>query len=265
MSKSQTSDFVTNESLWAQSFYQHGLAMTIEIGNWPKETSPQASALWDKGAVQSKPDKSEIHHAIQHYKQSLRTARRAANRQSECQALHYLALAYTVLNSSRTAIKYYTQGLSMARDLGDQQRECRLLCNLAWIYAFNQGKTKQAIPLCQQALELACHLEHHRLQLLALIELGDIYWDVYKAQQAIDFYQRALDTMQQYNYLEHRGDVLQTLGEAHLEMSLRTLNQGQSAQAIQHFETALEMLEQVAPLHADQARRLFTSSIYSAE
>lgn len=130
--------------------------------------------------------------AIEHYQQSIETARKIGDRQGEGRVLGNLGLAYERLGNYAQAIEYHQQCLSIAREIGDRQGEGNASGNLG-IALLRLEQYPEAQPNLQSSLGIFKALGFRAGEAEALLRLAELYHQAGHPNLALDHCTQALD------------------------------------------------------------------------
>jgi len=152
--------------------------------------------------------------------------------------LNNLGWTYRKMGKLALAQQHLNEGLELARSVGDRYTEPLLLAGLAGV--------QQDLGLFDQAIEL--RNESHQLMLLnsrqqetdSLNGLGDLYAAAGMPDKALLHYEGALGLATERGEHHQRGRAL--------------LGIGKLTSSRQHLETAIALLDPIAPLDAEKAR-----------
>ncbi|HEX6686525.1 MAG TPA: BTAD domain-containing putative transcriptional regulator [Candidatus Limnocylindrales bacterium] len=185
----------------------------------------QRMGLWDK--------------ALDCLLQALVMVRESGSPFAIIRTLNNLGWTYRRMGTLALAQQHLNEGLELAREVGDRYTEPLLLAGLADV--------QQDLGQFDRAIEL--RTEAHRLILISsrqhetdsLNGLGDLYLAAATPDRALAHYEQALTLATERGEHHQRGRALTGIGR--LIASRR------------HLETAIALLEPIAPMDAEKARR----------
>ncbi|MBD2384528.1 tetratricopeptide repeat protein [Cylindrospermum sp. FACHB-282] len=175
--------------------------------------------------------------AIEHYQQSLATAREISDRKGEGNALGGLGIVYKSLGKYHQAIDYLQQCLTIVREIGYRRGEGLAMGNLGNVYN-SLGNYPQAIKYHQQDLTIACELGDIQGKGRAMGNLGNVYVSLGNYHQAIDYLQECLTIAREIGNRRGEGISLCNLGNVY-----ETL--GNYSQAIDYLQQSLTTVREI--------------------
>jgi|SRR5579883_1292647 len=180
---------------------------------------------------------SDYPQAIEHYQQSLATAREIGDRDGEGRALGNLGLVYQRLSDYPQAIEYHQQFLTIAREIGYRQGEGIALGNLGLAYYF-LGDYPQAIEYHQQHLTIAREIGNRQGEGASLGNLGIAYHRLGDHPKAIEYHQQSLAIEREIGNRQGEGASLGSLGIAYEKL-------GDYPQAIEYHQQHLTIAREI--------------------
>jgi tetratricopeptide (TPR) repeat protein len=197
--------------------------------------------------------------AVEFHQQALEIAREAADSVCEVANLNHLSRTCVVQGNFAEAINYAQRGVILSRQKGDRQGEANALANLGYSEVFQAQALEQsdpdlyemAVDRLQQGLDLSEKVGDRQSQALCLSSLGIAYVVLDKAEGAIAYLEKGIQTAQFTGDLYLQGINLSYLAEAHYRLQ----DYGKTVQA---GCLAMYLLEQIASTSWRQAAGLLT-------
>ncbi|OCQ93504.1 hypothetical protein BCD64_01005 [Nostoc sp. MBR 210] len=103
---------------------------------------------------------------------------------------------------------------------------------------FQANKFQEALPYWEQAINIYKTISNLEQEAFTLNYLGVAYKYLGKYQKAITYYQKSLKIAHQQNYLEHKANSLTNLGNVYKSL-------GQYKQAIKYYQQALKIARKI--------------------
>jgi CHAT domain-containing protein/tetratricopeptide (TPR) repeat protein len=260
----------------ALSAFEQSLPIVRKAEQTTKALSLEAKITSNIGTIVGTQNNNQK--ALYHYLQALSIYRHLSNRLSEAICLTNIGNIYTIIGQSEESLQWYEQALSIYRELDSDKRRVASILNSRGVAEYSQGRYLQAIEDQKASLELwrklsntgkqgwtlsllaANHIELQQpqtaLELLndalplirkggdrlneayALHWLGDVYRLFGKADEAIEYYQQALDLSQPMN-----RKILDAFSSSKIALT-ETLRDN-FAEALFQSNRALDLVDQV--------------------
>ncbi|OQY52113.1 MAG: hypothetical protein B6247_17800 [Candidatus Parabeggiatoa sp. nov. 2] len=190
-----------------------------------------------------------------------------------------IGVVYTKLGDYPKALDFFQQALAIFRDIGDKSGQGKVLTNIGVVYK-NLGDYPKALDFFQQALAIFRDIGDKSGQGTNLGNIGSVHLSLGDYPKALDYYQHALAIRQaigdkrgegaaltniglvyqnlgEYqkakNAFQDSAAILETVGSSDLWVAQRGLafteaKLNQLEPAIQHYEQALDNIEQIRNL-----------------
>ncbi|XHX81176.1 MAG: tetratricopeptide repeat protein [Stenomitos frigidus ULC029] len=221
--------------------YQQSLEITREIGDRRGEIN---LLIFLGDAYHSS---GEYQRTIE-YQQALEIAREIGDRRAEAESLGSLGRAYNDMFGAQKAVEYLQQSLKITREMGDRRAEGMLLLDLTTTYRWLK-EYQRLIDCRQQILEIIREMGDRRAEGVALAELAHEYHSLGEYQQAIDCYQQSSEIAHEIGNRHNEEVSLYRKGSALIDMGYALLQIGQRSDALQRFQQALGLFEDLKLEH----------------
>ena len=157
------------------------------------------------------------------------------NQEQEAASLHFMAVAYWMLNKPEESLRNEEQALAIWRRIG-QKRGLALSLNETAIVQASLGKSKDALTNFQEALQIRREIGDKRGLGDTLIDLGNFYNDGGDHDQALKMYKEALQTQRDLGNESLQAICLNNIGTAYSE-------KGQYEDSLIYYQQALQLRE----------------------
>jgi DNA-binding SARP family transcriptional activator/tetratricopeptide (TPR) repeat protein len=161
---------------------------------------------------------------------ALTSARQVSNRRGEAWVLNNLGNSLARIGKAE-GIGYLEQALGISREIGDRIGEARAAHNLAEGHYLVNGPQTALEPMLR-SLQVQREVGYSALHAGTLNNLGQIYIELGRLDEAVDCLQDALPIYASSNSAHGMGHVLLNLGRAQLEL-------GHHEEALAHFQRSL--------------------------
>jgi len=148
-------------------------------------------------------------------------------------SLNQMASAQAALGKSKDALASYQEALELRREIGDRRGLGDTLIDLANFYD-DHGDHDQALKMYKEALQIERDLGDESLQAICLNNIGSSYSDKGQYEDALTYFQQALQ-------LREKSKVPQDIVEAVHNLAYTSADMGQYDQAISYYMRALEL------------------------
>jgi eukaryotic-like serine/threonine-protein kinase len=157
------------------------------------------------------------------------------NQEQEAASLHYMAVAYWILNKPEESLRNEEQALAIWRRIG-QKRGLALSLNETAIVQASLGKPKDALTDFQEALQIRREIGDKRGLGDTLIDFGNFYNDGGDHDQALKMYKEALQVQRDLGNESLQAICLNNIGTAYSE-------KGQYEDSLTYYQQALQLRE----------------------
>jgi eukaryotic-like serine/threonine-protein kinase len=148
-------------------------------------------------------------------------------------SLNQMASAQASLGKTKDALASYQEALDVRREIGDRRGLGDTLIDLANFYD-DRGDHDQALKMYKEALQIERDLGDESLQAICLNNIGSSYSDKGQYEDALTYFQQALQ-------LREKSKVPQDIVEAVHNLAYTSADMGQYEQAISYYMRALEL------------------------
>ncbi len=148
-------------------------------------------------------------------------------------SLNEMAAAQAALGKNKEALANYQQALEVRRDIGDKRGVGDTLIDLGNFY-YSSGDYDQSLKLYKESLQLQRDLGNEGLQAICLNNIGTAYADKGQYEDALTYYQQALQLREKSKVPQDIVEAVHNLGETSADM-------GQYDQAITYYLRALDL------------------------
>ncbi len=257
----------------ALDYHQHALKIKKAIGN----RRGQGADLTNIGNVHQ--NLGDYSKALDYYQQALAIDKALGDKNGQRADLGNIGVVYTKLGDYPKALDFFQQALAIFRDIGDKSGQGKVLTNIGVVYK-NLGDYPKALDFFQQALAIFRDIGDKSGQGTNLGNIGSVHLSLGDYPKALDYYQHALAIRQaigdkrgegaaltniglvyqnlgEYqkakNAFQDSAAILETVGSSDLWVAQRGLafteaKLNQLEPAIQHYEQALDNIEQIRNL-----------------
>ena len=192
--------------------YQHAM---LTLDSWLKDIPPsllqkRAGLLSLRGAIETA--KGNMSEGLDLFNRAIKIFRKGKNTADLALALVRRGNAYRLLGNYRDTL----------HDADEVIEYTIMDDNLQWIYAdalrvkglglFRQGRTLQAIPYLERALDIYIRLNDTEMIPILFMETGVVYAETGRSSEALAAYQKALDMRKQSGNLAWQANLLNNLG-----------------------------------------------------
>jgi CHAT domain-containing protein/tetratricopeptide (TPR) repeat protein len=188
----------------------------------------------------------ELDDALEQLRHALEIYRRLGEHAPEARALINIGDAFQRLKRFAEARQSFDQSLAVARAIKDKETECFALSRQAGLFLTLNQPAKGLKP-AEEALRLAAGFPSRELGAIYL--LGMIHRDTGEIRQAREELDRALALARRKGERDFEADI-------DLSMAMLEQGQGNSTQALDHANAALEIVESIRNQVSDQRLRI---------
>ncbi|MGA7192183.1 MAG: tetratricopeptide repeat protein [Anaerolineales bacterium] len=236
--------------------YQHAM---LTLDSWLKDIPPsllqkRAGLLSLRGAIETA--KGNMSEGLDLFNRAIKIFRKGKNTTDLALALVRRGNAYRLLGNYRDTL----------RDADEVIEYTIMDDNLQWIYAdalrvkglslFRQGRTLQAIPYLERALDIYIRLNDTEMIPILFMETGVVYAETGRSSEALAAYQKALDMRKQSGNLAWQANLLNNLGVLYNRL-------GNYEQAAQTLEEGLLSAKQSGNKHAEALILISLGDLYA--
>jgi tetratricopeptide (TPR) repeat protein/predicted Ser/Thr protein kinase len=157
------------------------------------------------------------------------------NQEQEAASLHFMAVAYWMLNKPEESLRNEEQALVIWRRIGQKRGLARSLNETAIVQA-SVGKPKDALANFQEALQIRREIGDKRGLGDTLIDLGNFYNDRGDHDQALKMYKEALQLQRDLGNESLQAICLNNIGTAYSQ-------KGQYEDSLTYYQQALQLRE----------------------
>ena len=157
------------------------------------------------------------------------------NQEQEAASLHFMAVAYWILNKPEESLRNEEQALAIWRRIG-QKRGLALSLNEMAIVQASLGKPKDALTNFQEALQIRREIGDKRGLGDTLIDFGNFYNDGGDHDQALKMYKEALQLQRDLGNESLQAICLNNIGTAYSD-------KGQYEDSLTYYQQALQLRE----------------------
>lgn len=179
---------------------------------------------------------SDLHRAIDEFRQALKLWRELNDRYEEGVALYGLAFTYRLSTDYQKSVSTSLEGLSLIKELRDPHLEAALLTNLGWSYVY-LGDTEQAFDSFSHALTLRHVNGDKQGEALTLFGIGWFYALSDQNEKALEVFNQTLSLRRELN--ARTGEALTRIGIAKVLHRL-----GRNNESIKYLTEAVTVLRE---------------------
>lgn len=201
------------------------------------DTAPERFLELGRGAFQ----RGDLAQAVVHWREAVRQAEQAQQRQAQSVALTHLAHAYQALGHYELARENLAVALRLAEQVADQQQMATVLGSLGDVYGV-LGPAERAVEYLQAALARARAQPHAPLEASLLNSLGNV-------QTAQNAPLAALEAYRASATLARGAGLLPLLARALANASMAAIYSGHSIMGQALLEEASLHVQRLAPSH----------------
>ena len=172
--------------------------------------------------------------ALTRYQESLAIKQRLGNKRGMAASYVQIGEVQKTLGNPAEAEKSYRAALKLRREIGDKAGLSLTLIDLASLLDETFGRSKEALPLLQEALTITRDTGNRNLEARALNNLGAVYLAQGQYSDAQTYFERALEIREEAKAPQEAADTLHNLGDTFTKM-------GRYDQALQRYIRALEL------------------------
>lgn len=172
--------------------------------------------------------------ALTRYKESLEIKQRLGNKRGMAASYVQIGEVQKTLGNPAEAEKSYRAALKLRREIGDQAGLSVTLMDLSTLLDETFGRSKEALPLLQEALRIAQDTRSSNLEARALNNLGAVYLAQGQYSDAQTYFERALAIREKAKSPQEVADTLHNLADTFTKM-------GRYGQAFDRYNSALEL------------------------
>jgi eukaryotic-like serine/threonine-protein kinase len=148
-------------------------------------------------------------------------------------SLNEMAAAQAALGKTKEALANYQEALAVRKDIGDKRGVGDTLIDLGNFY-YSSGDYDQSLKLYKESLQLQRDLGNESLQAICLNNIGTAYADKGQYEDALTYYQQALQLREKSKAPQDTVEAVHNLGETSADI-------GQYDQAISYYLRALDL------------------------
>ncbi len=172
--------------------------------------------------------------ALSRYEESLKVKQRLGNKRGMAASYVQIGEVQKTLGKPAEAEKSYRAALKLRREIGDRGGLSLTLMDLSTLLDDTFGRSKEALPLLQEALTITRDTGDRNLEARALNNLGAVYLAQGQYSDAQTYFERALEIREKAKAPLEAADTLANLGDAFTRM-------GRYDQALQQYHRALDL------------------------
>jgi eukaryotic-like serine/threonine-protein kinase len=171
--------------------------------------------------------------SVRSEEQALDIWKRIGQKRGLALSLNEMASAQASLGKTKDALANYEQALQVRREIGDRRGLGDTLIDLGNFYN-ERGDYDQALKMYKESLQLQRDLGNESLQALCLNNIGTVYSEKGQYEDALTYYQQAVQ-------LREKSKVPQDIVEAVHNLGDTSADMGQYDQAIAYYLRALDL------------------------
>lgn len=187
--------------------YEQALILKKQLSEKPAE----AGLLYNIGMIYHMRGKLET--ALEYYQKSLDIEEKIGNKQNIARAINVIGVIYMNLKNFDIAIDYYRKSLKINEELGNKAGIADAYLNIGTTFQKNDqidsSRYDSAVFYYEKALIYYQEINFIPKVALAINNIGVIYKNQHKLEEAISYYKRAEDLYEQIN---DKAGLAQTLG-----------------------------------------------------
>lgn len=191
--------------------------------------------------------KGQFKEALQSAEQAFQLSQDLGDKNRTLRALLYLGSALFYVGRSADALEALQKAAALARETGNKKGLSRALNNIGGLYG-ELGRFEESLSYLYQTIDLARELGDPVMQHSALLNVGALYirlGDPDKAEAPL------LESLRIARELKH-SDMVSNPSKVATETSLQALGEMEGAR--EHYQLALNYLEQVRQSHPDRGQ-----------
>jgi tetratricopeptide (TPR) repeat protein len=158
--------------------------------------------------------KSDYSSVLSYWQKSLEEYQNIGDNYGIGNLLNNIGAVYYNLGDNPKALEYYLESLKVSEKEGNQLRILTALTNIGAVYSRNETTYDKAESYLLRALPLAEELGDQNAVGTISVNLGDLFLDEGKLEEAIKYFEKALVQMREKGGNE--SYVLSSMGEAYL-------------------------------------------------
>ena len=172
--------------------------------------------------------------ALARYEESLKIKQRLGNKGGMAASYVQIGEVQKTLGNPAQAEKSYREALRLRREIGDRGGLSVTLIDLSSLLDGTFGRSKEALPLLQEALTITRDTGNRHLEARALNNIGAVYFVQGQYADAQTYFERALEIREKAQAPQEAADTLHNLGDTFTRM-------GRYEHALQNYHRALEL------------------------
>ena len=172
--------------------------------------------------------------ALTRFKESLAIKKRLGNKRGMAASHVQIGGVQQALGTPVEAEKSYREALRLRREIGDRAGISTTLIDLSSLLDETFGRSKEALPLLMEALDIARETGNKNLEARALNNLGAAYLAQGRYPDAQTNFEGALGIREKAKSPQETADTLHNLGDTFTKM-------GRYGQALERYNSALEL------------------------
>jgi serine/threonine protein kinase/Tfp pilus assembly protein PilF len=172
--------------------------------------------------------------ALSRYEDSLKIKQRLGNKRGMAASYIQIGEVQKTLGHPVEAEKSYNAALKLGREIGDKAGVIVTLMDLSSLLDETFGRSKEALPLLEEALRLTRETGNRNLEARALNNLGAAYLAQGRYSDAQTNFERALEIREKAQAPQEVADTQHNLGDTFTRM-------GQYDKALQQYVSALDL------------------------
>jgi serine/threonine protein kinase/tetratricopeptide (TPR) repeat protein len=172
--------------------------------------------------------------ALSRYKESLEIKKRLGNKRGMAASHVQIGEVQKTLGTPGEAEKSFREALRLRREIGDRAGISTTLIDLSSLLDETFGRSKEALPLLLEALDIARETGNKNLEARALNNLGAAYLAQGQYSDAQTNFESALAIREKAKAPQEAADTLHNLGDTFTKM-------GRYDQALRRYMSALEL------------------------
>ena len=134
--------------------------------------------------------------------------------ENETIALKNLGIVYGAKADLKESMAYFLEALDKAKQLNYRKQIAQIQINIATIYA-NLYNYQEALDRYRMALEDYSDVISQNVELITLNNVGNIYYEMNRFEEALPYFEKANDLAQKGNYQEMIAHTLSQISRTH--------------------------------------------------
>jgi tetratricopeptide (TPR) repeat protein len=172
--------------------------------------------------------------ALRRYQESLAIKQKLGDKRGMAASYVQMGEVQKTLGNPAQAEKSYREALRLRREIGDKSGLSVTLIDLSSLLDETFGRSKEALPLLQEALTITRETGNKNIEARALNNLGAVYLAQGQYSDAQTYFESALAIREKAKAPQETADTLHNLGDAFTRM-------GRYQQALQRYGQALDL------------------------